>query len=147
MRSIIEMPRPTRSLLRDERGSVAIIFGMALLPLIFFTGASVDYARAFHAKTVIQAAADAAVTAAANYNGTDTQKKQLAANVFAANAEGNSRSGNAAPTLSDVVDANNQPTGDMSFTTASRWGTICPDSCNALPLRLLPSCRARGEKT
>ena len=124
MRSIIEMPRPTRSLLRDERGSVAIIFGMALLPLIFFTGASVDYARAFHAKTVIQAAADAAVTAAANYNGTDTQKKQLAANVFAANAEGNSRSGNAAPTLSDVVDANNQPTGDMSFTTASRWGTI-----------------------
>ena len=124
MRSVIEMPKPVKRMLCDERGSTAIIFGAALLPLIFFSGAAIDYSRIMHAKTVLQASADAAVVAAANMNGTNDQKKQLAATVFTSNAKSHGVNPTSVPPLSDVLDANNQPTGDKTFTTESRWGTI-----------------------
>jgi Flp pilus assembly protein TadG len=113
MRSIIELPRKLKSFQKDERGAIAIIFGMALVPVIFFSGIAIDYGRASHAKTVLQAAADAAVVAASNSSGTDAEKMQLAANVFAANAGGSGQT----PTLST-----NNTTGVVSFTTNTRWG-------------------------
>jgi Flp pilus assembly protein TadG len=126
MRSIIEIPKPTRSLLRDERGSVAIIFGAALLPLIFFTGAALDYSRVLHAKTVMQAAADAAVVAAANHNGDNASKKALAATVFYSNAQAHSTPSANQAVVTPKLDANGQAhaSGDVTFTTPTRWGTM-----------------------
>src|SRR5687768_16788867 len=43
----------------DERsGSVAIVFGLALLPILGFAGAAIDHARAVRTRTQLQAAAD-----------------------------------------------------------------------------------------
>ena len=86
MRSVIEMPRNPRRIFADDRGSIGIIFGVALLPLIFFSGAAIDYGRAMQAKTLLQASADAAVVAASYHKGDTAAKMQAAANVFAANA-------------------------------------------------------------
>jgi Flp pilus assembly protein TadG len=45
----------------DERGGVAILFALALIPLVGFTGAALDYSRATRVRTILQAALDGAV--------------------------------------------------------------------------------------
>lgn len=52
------------SLLRDRSGNVAMIFGLALVPVIGLIGAGVDYSRAANVRTRLQAAADAAAVGA-----------------------------------------------------------------------------------
>ncbi|MDB5615918.1 pilus assembly protein TadG-related protein [Tardiphaga sp.] len=48
----------------DQRGSVALLFGITVVPLIICIGCAVDYARAASARTALQGAADAAGVAA-----------------------------------------------------------------------------------
>jgi Flp pilus assembly protein TadG len=43
---------------KDERGSVAIIFALALMPIVFAVGAAMDYSRGSSAKSSMQAALD-----------------------------------------------------------------------------------------
>ena len=50
---------------RDERGSVAILFGLMALPLFFMMGAAIDYTRAVKFRQAMQHAADSATLAAA----------------------------------------------------------------------------------
>lgn len=45
---------------KDERGATAMIFGLALLPLMAAAGAAVDYSRAANVRTSLQKAVDAA---------------------------------------------------------------------------------------
>ena len=52
-------------LVHDRRGSIGMIFGMALVPMTIFTGASIDYARAVRTRNVMQAALNSAILAAA----------------------------------------------------------------------------------
>jgi Flp pilus assembly protein TadG len=47
-------------LARDERGNIAVIFAIALLPVLSFVGAAIDYSRAAHARTAMQGALDSA---------------------------------------------------------------------------------------
>lgn len=53
-----------RRLLADFRkansGNVAIIFGLAIIPLVGATGAALDYSRGSNARTALQGALDAA---------------------------------------------------------------------------------------
>ncbi|MEM7427604.1 MAG: pilus assembly protein TadG-related protein [Pseudomonadota bacterium] len=49
----------------DARGNVAIIFGIAIIPLALAAAAAVDYGRALDAKTTTQSALDAAALATA----------------------------------------------------------------------------------
>ena len=49
---------------RDERGNVAIIFALTLLPMLGLVGIGIDYGRAMGAKTTLDASADAAALAA-----------------------------------------------------------------------------------
>jgi len=51
--------RTWRSFACDFRGNVAIIFGLAIVPVFGLAGAAVDYSRANSARTALQAAADA----------------------------------------------------------------------------------------
>ena len=46
---------------RDRRGNIAPIFAIALLPMLGFVGAAVDYTRANAARSSMQAAMDSAV--------------------------------------------------------------------------------------
>jgi Flp pilus assembly protein TadG len=56
-----EPQRSIVSFLRREEGSVAITFGLALLPVLAFAGIAVDYSRATQVRTRLQAATDAIV--------------------------------------------------------------------------------------
>jgi Flp pilus assembly protein TadG len=45
---------------KDRRGNIAVIFAIALLPILSFVGAAIDYSRANRAKSSMQAAMDSA---------------------------------------------------------------------------------------
>jgi len=49
---------------RDQRGNVAVIFALALLPIMFLIGMTIDYSTASQIHARLQAAADAAALAA-----------------------------------------------------------------------------------
>ncbi|MEM8686844.1 MAG: TadE/TadG family type IV pilus assembly protein [Pseudomonadota bacterium] len=71
---------------RDKRGNVAIIFGLAALPMLLGAGMAIDYGRGVTAKNVMQAASDAAaLAAAAMTDATDAERIAMAKEVFAAN--------------------------------------------------------------
>ncbi|MCK9918389.1 pilus assembly protein TadG-related protein [Microbacteriaceae bacterium K1510] len=55
-----------RRFVRHQRGNVAIIFGIAAVPLIFAVGAAIDYSTANRAKAALDAYADAAALLAVN---------------------------------------------------------------------------------
>src|SRR3954468_23829871 len=46
------------SLLSDQRGNVAIMFGIAILPIMAAVGSAVDYSHANSVRTAMQAALD-----------------------------------------------------------------------------------------
>lgn len=48
----------------DRRGNIAVVFAIALVPLISFVGAAIDYSFAARAKTKLIAALDTAVLVA-----------------------------------------------------------------------------------
>jgi Flp pilus assembly protein TadG len=50
----------------DERGAVAILFALMLVPLVAATGAAIDYARGVEFRSALQAAADDAALAGAS---------------------------------------------------------------------------------
>lgn len=57
----MKLPRnPLRSLFADRRGTVLMMFGFAVIPLIFAVGMGIDYARAMKSQTKLNAVADAA---------------------------------------------------------------------------------------
>jgi Flp pilus assembly protein TadG len=72
IRRILAVPfTATRALIAefrfDRRANIAVIFGLAMLPLISAVGCVVDYSNASMIKTKLQAAADAAALAAVSY--------------------------------------------------------------------------------
>lgn len=71
---------------RDERGNVAMLFGLAIIPVMLFTGAAVDYSRALAERERIQTALDAtAIALAKTPKGTSlTDLQALADKYFAA---------------------------------------------------------------
>jgi len=63
---IERMRNRMRALVADQRGNVAITFGIAAVPLVLATGAAVDYSVANGAKAKLDAFADAAALTAVN---------------------------------------------------------------------------------
>jgi Flp pilus assembly protein TadG len=53
----------TRRFAADQRGVVAVIFALTLLPLLMGAGVAIDYSRAASARSDLQAAVDAAALA------------------------------------------------------------------------------------
>lgn len=72
---------------RDERGQVAVMFGLAVTPMVMLVGSAIDISRASSAKEQLQLAADSAVLAAlampGDSSGSDRQTR--AESVFKAN--------------------------------------------------------------
>ena len=60
----VAQTQPAKTILsrfqRDEKGNIAIIFGVSLLPMLLFMGASIDYTRASAERTKLQSAVDSA---------------------------------------------------------------------------------------
>jgi Flp pilus assembly protein TadG len=67
--SVISMARrlldATGKFQRDDRGNIAVIFAVALVPLLGFVGAALDYSRAVAARTKMQEALDSTALMAA----------------------------------------------------------------------------------
>lgn len=55
---LARLARAIKALVDDNRGNVAMMFGLALVPMVGFIGAAVDYSRANNARTAMQAALD-----------------------------------------------------------------------------------------
>lgn len=86
MAVIKRLKKQIRSLRKADGGNVALIFGLALFPIIGMTGAAVDYTRASQLRTKMAVAADAAVLVAAkSSNLSFGQRKAAADATFAAN--------------------------------------------------------------
>ena len=104
-----------------ERGSVAPIFGLALIPITLSVGAAVDYSVANRAKSQFDAAADSAALSAVSKTAMSTtakSAKKTALNMFNAYATTMTRA-----TLSQVkatvTDTNGERTAVVSYTASA----------------------------
>jgi Flp pilus assembly protein TadG len=71
---------------RDRRGNVAILFGLALIPIILIVGVAVDYGRAMTVRGTMSDAADAAALAIGSWVGlTEAELEDKAQKFFDAN--------------------------------------------------------------
>jgi hypothetical protein len=68
---------------RNQQGQIAVVFALAVIPIIGGVGAAVDYSRANNSRTALQQATDSAVLAAAK-DGTSNWKS-VAENIFKGN--------------------------------------------------------------
>jgi Flp pilus assembly protein TadG len=67
----------SRRLWGDRRGNVAVLFGLAAVPIMGVMGVAVDYSRASHYRAILQSAVDTAALAGA----TATSEKAIKATV------------------------------------------------------------------
>lgn len=82
---VLPLMREARRFRRDRGGNIAVIFAIALLPLLGFVGAAVDYSRASRARSAIQTALDStALMVAKDLTGgkIDATNVQSAANTY-----------------------------------------------------------------
>lgn len=86
--SVLSGLRPTaapREWLRCERGNVAIIFALAVIPMVLAVGSAVDLARIYMVKQRLESALDAAGLAAGAVTNPDTDLQTVANAFFTAN--------------------------------------------------------------
>lgn len=75
-----------QSLAADTRGNVSLMTSVAALPFLVVAGMAMDFSRSHNYDLDMQAALDsAALAAAAAYDKTDSEREQLAKDMFAAN--------------------------------------------------------------
>jgi Flp pilus assembly protein TadG len=80
-----------RRFARNRRGSVAILFGLAIIPIALGVGVAVDYGRALLVRERMASAADAAALAIGSWTGlTQAELKAKAQQYFDANYPANS---------------------------------------------------------
>jgi Flp pilus assembly protein TadG len=80
-----------RGLARNTRGNVAILFGLAIIPIVLGVGVAVDYGRALLVRERMTSAADTAALAIGSWTGlTDAELKTKAQQYFNANYPANS---------------------------------------------------------
>ncbi len=72
------IPGCLRRLTKDERGNVAVIFGLALLPTLGFVGVAVDYSQALSFKEYARGQSDAAALTVASKESASTSAIETA---------------------------------------------------------------------
>jgi Flp pilus assembly protein TadG len=100
-RFLSRLASPLRRFRRDSRGNIAVIFALAILPILASIGCAIDYSLATRMKAKLQSAADAASVASISQNsigynaakqmsgdGTVTVAVTDATNVFNGNLNG-----------------------------------------------------------
>ncbi|MGY3454347.1 TadE/TadG family type IV pilus assembly protein [Bradyrhizobium sp. USDA 4353] len=94
---------------RDESGNIAVIFAIALLPILAFIGSAIDYSMAVRAKAKLSASLDAAMLAATGYaamRGSASDAKTAATNMFNGQMAAHNLTANAINiTITDSVSA------------------------------------------
>ncbi|MGL5137666.1 MAG: pilus assembly protein TadG-related protein, partial [Beijerinckiaceae bacterium] len=77
--------RKLRELQHDKSGAIAILFALALAPMLTGIGVAIDYSRTSNARSAVVAAADAAALAGATEKGSAAQREAVARSVFETN--------------------------------------------------------------
>ncbi|RZA23117.1 MAG: hypothetical protein EOP02_15395, partial [Proteobacteria bacterium] len=91
-RILIRLRASLRGFLRDRRGNVAMMFGIALVPLGVAAGIGLDFTRAMMVRSSMSESLDAAGLAIASSTGLDQTKAQaLAQKYFDANYKGSTK--------------------------------------------------------
>ncbi|HEY4077375.1 MAG TPA: pilus assembly protein TadG-related protein [Rhizomicrobium sp.] len=88
-----------RAFARSTRGNVAMMFAVALVPLIIATTTGLDYARAMLVRSQMSDALDAAALAVGSSGGTLDAVKAMAQAYFNANYKGDMGAGGTGPTV------------------------------------------------
>lgn len=68
-----------------DRGSIAMLFAIVLVPIVGAAGMAIDFARASHVRVLLQSATDAAALSAAKSSIATANKSAVASSVFTAN--------------------------------------------------------------
>ncbi len=82
---------------RNERGNIAIIFALALLPMVTFIGSAIDYTMASRAKAKLSNSLDSAMLAATGYDSmrtTSDNAQTAATNMFNGQMKANNLTAN-----------------------------------------------------
>ena len=111
----------SRRFIRDRRGNIAILFGLALIPIAFLIGMALDFSSAADKRLRLNAAADAAALSAvtpAAMNETVAQAQTAAQNIFAAQASLISNLSFTNPTV-NIVQNGTARTVTVSYTAYS----------------------------
>jgi Flp pilus assembly protein TadG len=123
---------------RDRKANVAIIFALAMVPLIFLMGMALDYTHAQRMKVDLDAATDAAGVAAVTsvvMQRTPQAAQTAAENIFKATANTLVANNNLAgqPTLSVAVNCSspNATTGYCTYPACPGSNTVYPDPVNS----------------
>ncbi|MGP9814492.1 TadE/TadG family type IV pilus assembly protein [Rhodopseudomonas sp. NSM] len=109
--------RALRRFGRDRSGNIAVIFAIALLPILGFVGAAIDYAMANRIRTKLQSAQDAAVLLAVSHssiNRSTAQAKADAVQFFNATLDAY---GLSATINLDVTESNGTRSASSEFTS------------------------------
>jgi Flp pilus assembly protein TadG len=86
--------------MQDSKGTVAMLFGLSLIPIVAGTGVAIDYGRASNSRQAFQSAADAAALAGAKARAiSDTEATKIAKQVFDANLKLSGYEGTIVPTV------------------------------------------------
>ena len=117
---------------KSQDGNVAIIFSLALIPIIALTGGAIDYSRASSTRTAMQAALDATALAMSKNATTltDTQLKTQAAAYFAAAFN--------RPEAKNVTISTSYSSSNGSTLTISGNGTIDTDFLGVIGINSIP---------
>ena len=107
----------------ERGGNVALLFGLALVPLTFLVGMALDFSNAMQKKALLDAAADAAALAAvtpAMLTQSESATKTAAQNIFNAQASAISGLSYEPPTVAVVTSPNGLTrTVTVSYTASS----------------------------
>lgn len=123
---------------RCERGTVAILFGLALVPLALAAGISIDYAGALSARQQLQNAVDSAAIAGARIPATANQNRAKAASLaFTANI--------AQTPLKDVVPTVNATNESVTVEATYLHPTTFTSIAGIESIELTVSTRARSQ--
>lgn len=115
---ISALSKPFRRFGRHERGNVAIIFSLAIIPLLLSVGAAIDFSFANRIKAKLDALADAAALSAVNNQAlalSTSAAKKVAKNMFNTQAAGIPRL-NSAKVKVKITESGGTRTAIISYT-------------------------------
>ncbi|MGA7714105.1 MAG: pilus assembly protein TadG-related protein [Rhizomicrobium sp.] len=125
-----------RRLVPAERGNVAMIFALSLVPLTFGVGAGLDYARAIMVRASMEQAIDAAALAVGGTNGlTASQMQTLAQQYFNANYKADSSYGTPGA-LTVTSTGGNNPSVTIAVTDQMPTEVLTAVGVNALAVNV-----------
>src|SRR5258708_3456390 len=74
-----------KKIIRNECGAIALLYALALIPVVGMLGLTIDSGRIFYVNSVITGAVDSAAIAGGRAGGTNANITQTALSIFNAN--------------------------------------------------------------